>query len=310
MKCRLRADDWGTHDVGAIDLEHDTPYGLFRSVGTTHRPVRIRIHPDPVELRSLLAPRLVRRHSGVHQSGAIGRGVEYADARPFTSGDALRDVNWRLSARSDDLWVSDRHPDRSTDVILLLDSFIEAGHDVRSTIGMAIEAAVAIAESHLGATDRVGLIEIGGTVRWVRPGTGPIQLQRLTDAMLSTSLYASAVGRDLDVISPQALPPRSFIIALSPLLDERFVESLMLLAGRGHDVAVIECLLPTSEAASPDNRISALAHRLVAAERQIARDRLTAVGIALAPWHRTAELEGVLQQLTLRRRYALTRALR
>ena len=306
----LPASVWGTHDLGRVEVEITHPYGLFRDFTGVARPRIVRVHPEPTELRELVAPWLVRRVTGTHRSTDVGRGVEYADIRPFTSGDSLRDINWRASARPQDLWVSQRHPDRATDVILLVDSFVESGHDVRTVFGVVIEAAISLAESHLAVSDRVGLVELGGVVRWVHPGTGRLQLQQLTDALLATGLYMSAADRDLRVIPPRALPPRSFVVALSPLLDDRFVDALFVLAGGGHDIAVVEC---AATSIVPDRELldesEALALRIWEAERQITRDRLADHGMAVARWRKGEPLGLALDELT-RHRHRTVRAVR
>ncbi|RZV45663.1 MAG: DUF58 domain-containing protein [Acidimicrobiales bacterium] len=310
LTCVLPASEWGQHDLGLVRYEVTHPYGLFRETGESAAVANVLVHPTPTQLHNLLAPWMVRRISGTHGSKELGRGIEYADVRPFTSGDSLREINWRASARSDELWVSQRHPDRATDVILLVDSFVESGHDVRTTVGLAIEAAVGLAESHLAVSDRIGLVELGGLVRWVSPGTGRLQLQRLTDGLLSTGLYANAAQRDLRVIPARVLPPRSFVVALSPLFDERFINALFMLSGRGHDVAVIECATVASENSSQDEGVAAtrlLAGRVWEAERQIVRDRLAGRGVAVAAWGPGTHLDLVLSELT-RRRQPMTRA--
>lgn len=313
LSCVLHAGDWGQHDIGRVRYEVTHPFGLFRESGDVAVPANILVHPSPTELHNLLAPWLVRRISGAHGSKELGRGIEYADVRPYTSGDSLREINWRASARSNELWVSQRHPDRATDVILLVDSFVESGHDVRTVVGLAIEAAVALAESHLAVSDRVGLVEMGGLVRWVSPGTGRLQLQRLTDAVLSTGLYANAAQRDLRGIPPRVLPPRSFIVALSPLLDERFIDALFMLSGRGHDVAVVECSSEISNEtpvpAEGGAASRAVARRLWDAERQIVRDRLAEHGVAVAPWGEGSHLDLVLAELS-RKRHPMSRSAR
>lgn len=304
LRSTLPATVWGTHDMGSAEIEVTEPYGLFRWSGLAKNSARIRVHPTTTELRNLLTPWLVRRVSGAHLSTAAGRGVEYADIRKFGPGDSLRDINWRASARSQDLWVSERHPDRATDVVLFLDSFVESGHDVQRMVGLAIEAAVALAESHLSVTDRVGLIELGGIVRWVAPGTGKIQLHRLTDALLTTGLYANATDRDLGIVPPRALPPRSFIVALTPLLDDRFIRSLFHLAARGHDVAVVECAAawhaqPAVEGNKDLSELVAL--RIWQAEREVVRDQLAENGISVGTWREGEHIDFVLSELTRRR---------
>jgi len=302
ITCLLQATRWGTHDVGRVEFAVTEPYGLFQWKGAAGQSTQVRVHPKPTELQNLLAPWLVRRVTGAHRSKATGRGVEYADIRPYSAGDSLRDINWRVSARSSELWVSLRHPDQATDVILLLDSFVESDHDVHAVVGLAIEAAVALAESHLAVTDRVGLVGLGGLVRWVRPDTGQLQLQHLIDALLSTELYAYVANRNLDAILARMLPPRSFVVALTPLLDDRFVDALFVLAGHGHDVGVIEC-----DAADPEddeseaNDTLQLARRFWEADRQVVRDRLAAHGVAVAGWRKGRQLDLTLEELSRRR---------
>lgn len=301
----LAGGEWGAHDVGGHAIEVTAPYGLFHWKGASAKRCMVRIHPTPTQLQELLTPWMVRRVSGTHGSKESSRGIEYADIREFAAGDSVRDINWRASARTGDLWVSQRHPDRATDVILLVDSFIESGHDVRTIFGLVVESAVALAESHLGVTDRVGLVEFGGVVRWVSPGTGRVQLQRLTDALLATGLYANAADKDLPILPSRALPPRSFIIAFSPLLDDRFVEAVFTARGRGHDVAVVECdrFDVQGEAEPPPSEV--VTKRLWHAERAMLRDRMAEQGIAVASWDGDEHLDVALGQLLRRRRRAV-----
>jgi uncharacterized protein (DUF58 family) len=304
LRHTVTTSDWGSHDLGRVDLTIHEPYGLIDWVGSLHTPAMVRVHPGPISANELLTPRLVRRLTGSHLSPAIGRGIEYADIRPFGSGDSLRDINWRASARSDELWVSERHPDRATDVVLLLDTFTESGHDVRRVLGLAVEAAVTLAESHLAVNDRVGVIEVGGIIRWVGLGTGRHQLQRLTDALLETRLYENAADRPLTAIPPRALPPRSFVVALSPLLDERFVATVMTLRGAGHDVSVIEHppIPPEALLERSESEVSAVALRIWEAERQMLRDRMAQQGVVVGRWADGEHLDQVLASITARRR--------
>ena len=306
IRCRLPASQWGVHDVGHVSIEVTEPYGLFRWDTTVGEPLLVRVHPTPRELQQLLTPRLVRSVGGAHRSNVVGRGVEYADIRPYSAGDSLREINWQASARSRELWVTQRHPDQATDVILLLDSFAEGGHDVRTVVGLAIEGAVALAESHLSVADRVGLVEVGGIIRWVTPSTGKLHLQRLVDAVLATRLYEHVADRDLHFPMLRALPPRSFVVALTPLLDDRFIDALFLLAGHGHDVAVVECEASISmEDKEKMSESLLLAQRLWEADRQILRDRLAEHGVTVARWRRGDHLDLTLVELIRRRRRAV-----
>ena len=300
---RFVAELWGTHPLGRASIVASSPFDLFRWSLVVSDERAVRVHPHPRQVGELLTPHLVRRLAGAHPARTRDRGVEYADVRPFASGDSVRDINWRASARAGELWVSQRHPDRASDVVLLVDTFVESGHDVRTVFGLTIEAAVALAEAHLGVTDRVGLVQLGGVVRWVHLGTGRHALQRLTDALLATRLYATAAERDLDAVPARALPPRSFVVGISPLLDDRYVENLIELRAGGHDVAVIECVAPLSGESAPEvTGAYEAALRLWSAERAVVRDRLAGMGMVVGRWHEGASLDPVLNDMRRRRR--------
>lgn len=300
VRLHLDAAQWGVYDVGRVDVAVTEPYGLFRLVGGVDAGTFVRVHPKPSNIRNLVSPWLVRRVTGAHPSPLSGRGIEYADIRPFAAGDSLREINWKVSARSEELWVSQRHPDRATDMVLFLDAFVDSAHNVQSLFGQAIEGAVALAESHLAVADRVGLVDLGGTVRWLSPSGGRHQLLRITDHLLATRLHARAADRDLARLILRVLPPRSFVIALTPLLDERFIDALRIIVGRGHDVAVVECIEPASED-SEDPQLR-LARQIWEAQRQMVRDTLGEHGIAVAQWRHGDDLDPTLIELSRRRR--------
>ena len=102
-----------------------------------------------------------------------------------------------------------------------------------------MRGAAALAAAYLARKDRVGLIEYGGQPRWVRPGAGRAQLERLLDTLLDASVVFTYVNRDLDLVPPRILPPQALVLALSPLLDARFVRAATDLAARGFDLVVI-----------------------------------------------------------------------
>lgn len=302
VSCPLPARVWGTHDVGRLDILFHESYGLFEWQGSFKEARPVRVHPSPVDLHRLLSPWLVRRQSGVHPSTDRARGVEFVDIRPFGSGDALRDINWRASARSERILVSQRHPERSTDVVLLIDSFDQSGLDLRAVVGSAVEAAIALAESHLSLTDRVGLVDLGGVTRWVAPGTGRKQLQRIVDALLATRLYATAAERSVAIVPPHGLPPRSFVLALSPMFDRRFIDSLYILQAAGHDVAVIESVHDAVDERVDPSDVADLAVRLFNAERAAVRDQLASRGVVVGQWQEADHLDVVLADILNRRR--------
>ena len=138
---------------------------------------------------------------------------------------------------------------------------------------MAIEAVLRLAESHGRANDRVGLVGLGGVLRWVSPGMGAHHRHRIVDAVLDTQVLPSVADKGVDVIPVRALPARSLVVLVSPLLDPRSVALAAELWARRFDLAVVECS-PIDFAAPGGAAADELAHRLWRLERDSRRHEL------------------------------------
>jgi uncharacterized protein (DUF58 family) len=220
--------------------------------------------------------------------------------RPFVAGDLARSINWRVSARRGELWVDERHPDRSGEVVLFLDSFAATGTDRDDTLRRSVEVARSLASRHLAANDRLGLVDLGGVFRWVRPAGGSQQLYRIVDALTDSEVIASVVDKPLEVMPARALPSRSLVIALTPLLDPRGIATLARMRGRSLDVAVVEVAVE-DVVVRRDDRRGALAHRVWSLEREKIRSDLRRQGIGVATWKSGEPVDPVLDQLLVHR---------
>jgi uncharacterized protein (DUF58 family) len=154
----------------------------------------------------------------------------------------------------------------------------------------------------------VGLVGFGGTLRWLRPAMGEVQLYRLVDSLIDTEIVLSYAWKGLEVIPRRTLPPGSMVVAFSPLLDDRTLRALSDLSGRGHDVAVVE--VSPAEWLRPGTReTERLAFRLWEMEREALRARFQQMGVAVATWRRGTSLLDSLEEVRgFRREARLVRA--
>ncbi|WP_280506697.1 DUF58 domain-containing protein, partial [Nocardia farcinica] len=124
LRLALSASRWGRYPL-SVRVSALSPAGL--AVATEILPAgELFVYPvtDPqlmrmprTELPERLGTHLTRRH---------GPGVEYADIRAYTPGDQLRTVNWPVSARRGRLYVTERLTNRSADVVVLIDTSLQA----------------------------------------------------------------------------------------------------------------------------------------------------------------------------------------
>ncbi|MHB8641400.1 MAG: DUF58 domain-containing protein [Gaiellaceae bacterium] len=303
IELKARCSRWGAFVIGELVLRAHDRLDLFAYDGRLDRRRPLKVYPRAEQLRSLIAPLETQVFTGNQVARAKGEGIEFADLRRFEHGDSLRRINWRASARRSELWVNEAHPERNTDVIVFLDTFVQAREEDESTLDVAVRAAATLADRYLERKDRVGLVSFGGYLNWLLPGSGLVQLYRIVDSLLDTEIILSYAWKGVDVIPSRTLPPKALVIAVSPLLDERAVTTLLDLRARGFDLVVIE-VSPVAFASSAEGEREELAYRLWQLKREALRARYESVGVPVVEWRQDQPLEAALSEVRAFRRQA------
>jgi uncharacterized protein (DUF58 family) len=292
---------WGAHWVGPVAFRAHDVAGLcvFEGVGDDRRPLRV--YPWAETLTALVPPAETQVLAGNRRARVLGEGIEFAELRPFVPGDRVREVNWRVAARGGGLWVNERHPERNSDVVVFLDTFSDA------LLGRAVPAAAALVAAYGGERDRVGLVDFGGSLRWVQPGSGLGHLYRVTEALIDTRVYVSYAWRGIGAVPTRTLPTKALVLAISPLEDERAVAALADLRRRGIDLAIIE-VAPEVVAGKGQAGLDSLGHRVWLLEREVRRIQFRRLGVPVVEWTDGRPLAGVLEEVNAFRRRARRRA--
>jgi len=300
---QLACRRWGGRLVGHVTMRARDPLGFFTYRDETRQLLPLRVYPRPEAVRRMLRPAETQAFAGNEVSRLKGDGIEFADIRPFEAGDRVRRINWRASARRGQLHVNEMRPERNSDVVLFLDTFTDLVDPAGTSLEMTVRAAAALVDGYLRRRDRVGLVGFGGTLRWLRPAMGERQLYRLVDALIDTQVVVSYAWKGLEVIPPRTLPPKSLVIALTPLLDERSLGALLDLRARGYDLSVIE-LSPLAFVHPGRRETERLAYRLWVMEREALRGRFLSMGVPVVTWRRGEPLEPALSVASRFRRDA------
>jgi len=293
LDVRLSCDRWGAYRPAWIRLRSRQGLTQFVQVGVFPADLELRVYPRTEMLRRLFQPVETQLGFGDLVSRRKGEGLEFADLRPFSPGDDPRRINWRVSATGRGIWVNDRHPERNSDVVLLVDTLASARRGVGVVLDLAVRAAAAIAAGHLGRHDRVGLISFGEPIRWLQAGMGDVQRYRILDTLMESHVRWQLLWRGVRVVPPGALPAKALVVGLTPLLDDRVIEAFGELRGRGFDVIVIE--IPPEpfliDAEKPPDRV---ARRIWKLEREATRSRFARHGIAVVRWDPSEPLQQAL----------------
>jgi uncharacterized protein (DUF58 family) len=292
-----RAARWGGHLAGGARVRATDALGAVWFSGAAEAGAAVHVLPGVERLRALVEPARTQAAVGPRRSGARGEGLELAEVRPYVPGDQVRRLHWRATARRGTPQVAERHPERSSDVVLFLDTYADLPGGREATLTLAVRAAAVLADGHLHARDRVGVVAFGGVLRWLAPAAGVKHALRIADALASSEIVMSYVAREVIVVPPAMLPARALVLAITPLLDERGVRALLDLSARGHDLAVVEIDAPSLLSGPPD-----AARRLWAMRRAAMRLRLAELGATVASWDGERPVESIVREVTAFRR--------
>jgi uncharacterized protein (DUF58 family) len=288
----VKAVRWGAAGPEWAVITTRDRFGVSELVARYPLHVPVRVHPPSERLSSLLPTARQRPVTGDHQSRRVGAGSELAEVRAYRPGDPLRMVHPLLTQRRQSPMVLERHPDQSGEVVLLIDSAQDLGVDLDTTLRWTVTAATALAERHLRAHDRIGLLDVGYGVRWVPARLGRRHLHNIVDALLSTEVI---VGDDREhrFVTPNNLPPAASIVALSPLLSELILTTLVNLRSTGHEVMVIK---PRYDYFG-DADIHPLARRIFRAGNALNEKWLIDRGVVVVPWSPHDSLEHLIRRV-------------
>ena len=289
----------GRVSLGTVHARLWDRAGLHAGETSVQAPGQLRVYPRPIPLRRLPRPRRTQASVGNYVSSSVGEGLEPGDIREFVPGDRIRHVNWRASLRFRRLFVTQYHQERNADVILMLDTLVEVGAPPETTLDASIQAAASLAGAYLARKDRVGLIEYGGPFRWVRPGSGRAQYERLLEALLRADVVFSYVRANVALVPRRVLPAQALVIAISPLLDAHFEKAVVDLAARGFDLVILSpSPIPLVQRSTRSSPSVDLACRLWALERRARAAALHRLGLTILEWDPREPLEATLAGFT------------
>ena len=297
---------WGRRVLGEEQVCLTTPWAGYRwgPVPLHGDALRVLPHTRRFQSRSE-TPRPVGL-VGVNRSPRLGAGIEFADIRPFRSGDRLRRINWRVSVRSRELHVTTSPSEEDSGVLLVVDALGDHGHSrgldgEASSLDQSVRAAAAVAEHHISAGDRVGLRIVGGAGGLVGYGAGTRHLRILLDQLAGVhpGELPEGVVRRLQL----RVTGGSLVFVFSPMLGPAIVTATASLVQRGLPVVVVDTLPSDASPRVPDGvdpRIADLAWRMRRLERDQVLAKLAGLGCPVIPWRGAGTLDDVLRRLARR----------
>jgi uncharacterized protein (DUF58 family) len=186
---------------------------------------------------------------GLHRSPFLGYSTEFSAYRAYTQGDNLRHIDWKVWARTDELYVKQFEDDTNLRCQLYLDTSASmdfgAGDHNKFLYGRLLSAA--LAQLMVKQRDAPGLVLFGPEARLALPAqsTRHQAIEVLTLLAQTHAVGSTAVGQDLFQVV-DTFTRRGLAVVISDFFtaDDTSFELLRRLHAQRQEVLVFHVLAP------------------------------------------------------------------
>ena len=189
--------------------------------------------------------------TGLHKSPYHGFSVEFAEHRQYMPGDSIRDIDWKVYAKSDRYYIKQYEEETNLKAYILLDCSASMGYSSSAALPPKFDYALTLAASlsylMLKQRDAVGLVTFADTIsHYLPPRSAGGHLHNL---LYHFSNLQTASTTDLALPlheMAERIRRRGLIIVISDLFDDpaRIVSGLKHFRHRKHEVIVFQVLDP------------------------------------------------------------------
>jgi uncharacterized protein (DUF58 family) len=294
VEYRAQPYERGTVQFEPADVSIGSPLRLWKRRARAGPAQSVRVYPNFQRVQEYARLALDRRtvQMGIHQRQRRGEGLEFHQLREYRSGDPLRQIDWKATARIGRAISREYQEERDQQIVLLLD----CGRRMHTRDGElahfdhALDAVLLLAHVALRHGDGVGVLCAGAQERWVAPRKGLAHHRQLMNAVydLRTTDHATDYLTLATALTTR-IRKRALVILVTNVRDEDQQElgQAMQLLGRRHLVLAASlrerALGETLElpVASEEAAVLSAATHLYLETRRAAQAQLRSLGLHL-----------------------------
>jgi len=178
----------GEYEFGLTNVIGRTFLGLAERRFFTGKSEVVRVYPSFLQMKkySLLAFSNNLQEIGIKKVRRIGHNKEFEQIRDYVSGDDIRLVNWKATARRNSLMVNQYQDERSQQVYCLIDK----GRNMKmpfnglSLVDYAINASLVLSNITIQKQDKAGLITFSDKIGAILSASGrPTQMNLIQETL-------------------------------------------------------------------------------------------------------------------------------
>lgn len=185
---RLRPTRRGVYGFGRIRVFASTVLGLVQRRFTCDHPVDVKVYPSYLMLNryELLAMSNNLTELGIKRIRRAGNNTEFEQIKDYVQGDEYRAINWKASARRNQLMVNVYTDERSQQIFNLIDKgrVMQQAFDGMTLLDYAINASLVLSYVAVRKEDKAGLVTFNEDLDEFLPAAkSSTQMQNILEAL-------------------------------------------------------------------------------------------------------------------------------
>ncbi|SMO48739.1 DUF58 domain-containing protein [Gracilimonas mengyeensis] len=204
FRYELRPTQRGEYDFGDINVFLQTALGFVRRSVTIPASETVPVYPSFIQMRKfemyVISNRLT--DAGIKKIRRLGHTMEFDQIKEYVRGDDVRSINWKATARANELMVNQYQDERSQNIINIIDTgrVMKMPFDGLHLLDYAINTSLVISNIALLKDDKAGLITFSNeNAGVVKPQKRRTHIRRIQERLynLQTNFLESDFERML-----------------------------------------------------------------------------------------------------------------
>ena len=246
---RVRCDVRGYHSFGPVALRSGDLFGFYRRGLTLDGEDHLLVYPRVVPLVQLGLPAKDPFGDRKARQWLFEDPLRVAGTREYVYGDSLRRVDWKATARTQQLQVRVYEPTTTYRLVIFLNLntfggyWWWLGYD-SDLLELSISVAASVANWAVEQGYHVGLFANGNARRSdqkvkVAPSRDPDQLTHILEALAKVLPFATMPLEGLLRLESHDLPYGATLVVVTAVLGEDILKELLALKAAGHRIALL-----------------------------------------------------------------------
>ncbi|MEX0845195.1 MAG: DUF58 domain-containing protein, partial [Balneolaceae bacterium] len=218
FKYELRPTERGEFDFGNINVFVISVIGFVRRKISLAAQQTVPVYPSFIQMRKFEMYAISNRLTdvGIKKIRRVGHTMEFDQIREYVQGDDVRSINWKATARANDLMVNQYQDERSQNVINVIDMgrVMKMPFEGLHLLDYAINTSLVISNIALIKDDKAGLVTFSNKDSVVvKPEKKRTHIQRIQEALynLETNFMESDYER-LVILLRKHINQRSLVL--------------------------------------------------------------------------------------------------